>query len=71
LPLTKSAKLIEKAALAKREEKAYRWWLARVPMYDKDNYETFEQFYEKLYPPTVTYDMRSKDELMDEILGRE
>ena len=38
-------------------------------MYTQDNYETFEEFYEKANPKEIKYDTRSKDELMGEILG--
>jgi hypothetical protein len=69
LPLKRSAKLIKKAQEEIRKEAGYQWWLARYPLYTKDTYETFEEFYDKLHPQKVVYDMRSKDEIMQDILG--
>lgn len=48
----------------------YRLWLVRYTQYTPENYETFDEFYDKAYPQKVEYDMRSKDELMQEILGK-
>lgn len=70
LPIKKSAALISKAREEERKEKAYRLWLVRYPNYTEKNYETFDDFYEKLYPPRVEYDQRSKDEIMAEITRR-
>jgi len=70
LPLLQAANLIVRAKKEKAREEAFSWWLARLPMYGKDNYETFEEFHDKIYPERVTYDTRSKDELMNEILGK-
>lgn len=71
LSIKRAITLIKKAQHEEKIEKTYRWWLARYPLYTKDTYESFEEFYEKLYPPTVAYDLRSKDELMSELLGKE
>ena len=70
LPLGKAVALINKARDEAQREKVYRLWLVRYPNYTENNFETFEEFYEKLYPPKVEYDMRSKDDIMAEITGR-
>lgn len=71
LSVKRAAKLYNKAVEEKKRDKAYQWWLARYPTYTKETYETFDEFYELLYPPKVEYDTRSKDEIMNEILGKE
>ena len=70
LPLARSVKLIEQAQLEKKRETYYQWWLARYPLYTEENYETFDDFYDKLNPEKVEYDNRSKDEIMEELLGK-
>lgn len=69
LPFIRAINLIAKARELERKDYFYKWWLARVPMYSKETYETFEEFYEKANPKEIKYDTRSKDELMGEILG--
>lgn len=69
LSLKRSAKIISKAVEEERADYYYRWWLAIYPLYTKENYESFEAFYEKHTPKKVEYDWRSKDELMNDILG--
>ena len=51
LPLSKAVALINKARDEAQREKVYRLWLVRYPNYTEKNFETFEEFYEKLYPP--------------------
>jgi len=71
LSLKRASKLLNKAMEEKRKEETYALWLVRYPSYTEDTFETFEEFYEKLYPPKIEIDTRSKDEIMSEILGRE
>lgn len=71
MPVVRALKLIRKAREEDRRERYYRLWLVRYPSYTEKNFETFEEFYEKIFPPKVELDMRSKDELMAEILGGE
>jgi hypothetical protein len=71
LPLSHAIKLLETAREQEMREKLYRLWLARYPLYTKDNYETFDDFYEKANPAKIVIDTRSKDEIMAEILGGE
>lgn len=68
MPLKQSLKLLEKASDEDKRETYYKWWLARYPQYTSSNYESFDEFYEKFFPPAVEYDVRSKDELMAELL---
>lgn len=69
LPYKKALSLIDKALEEDTREYYFRWWLARYPLYTKDNYEPFEEFYDKVKPQQITIDTRSKDELMTEIQG--
>jgi len=69
LSLKQAAKLISKAVYENNREYYYRWWLARVPMYTKETYETYDDFYDKMNPAKVEYDLRSKDDIMNDILG--
>jgi hypothetical protein len=71
MPMRRALKLIRKAREEDRRERYYRLWLVRYPGYTEKNFETFEDFYEKIFPPKVEYDMRSNDEIMAEILGGE
>ncbi len=68
LSLRRAAKLITKATLEDQKETHYQWWLARYPLYTQDTYETFDEFLDKLNPKKVVYDLRSKDEIMAELL---
>ena len=70
MPLLRCLKLIAKAKTEETREAYYRLWLVRYPMYSPDSYETFEEFYEKCVPVKIEYDMRSKDEIMEDILGK-
>lgn len=70
LPLNKAVSLINKAREEAQREKIYRLWLVRYPNYSEKNFETFDEFYDKLYQPRVEYDMRSKDDIMAEITGQ-
>jgi hypothetical protein len=69
LPLHKSAKLIAKAIKNKQRDEEYNWWLARLPIYTVENFETFEEFRDKLHPKPIAYDKRSKEDIMNDILG--
>lgn len=71
LPYKHAVELFKKAQEEDTKEYFYRWWLARYPLYTEENYESFKEFYEKMNPPSVEYDKRSKDEIMNEILGFE
>ena len=70
LPLHKSAKLIAKAIKNKQRDDEYIWWLARLPSYTAENFETFEEFRDKLHPKPIAYDQRSKEDIMADIIGR-
>ena len=70
LPLHKSAKLITKAIKNKQRDEEYIWWLARLPIYTADNFESFEEFRDKLHPKPIVYDQRSKEDIMADIVGR-
>lgn len=61
-------KLIEKAKEEETKEFYYRWWLVRYPYYDQKNYESFEEFFEKVVPKRIELDTRNKEEIMQEVL---
>ncbi len=69
LPLHKSAKLIAKAIKNKRRDEEFNWWLARLPIYTTETFETFEEFQDKLHPKPIEYDRRSKEDIMNDIIG--
>ena len=68
LSLKRAAKLIKKAKKEEKREFYYRWWLVRVPLYTSETVESFEEFYEKMNPPAVVYDYRSKEAIMADLL---
>lgn len=68
LPLKRAIKLIRKAEEEEKLEYYYRLWLVRYPSYNKSNYESFEEFYEKVRPKEIKIDNRTEDEIMQEIL---
>lgn len=70
LSIKRAYKLFNKAVKENNREKVYQWWLARLPQYTQETYESFQEFYDKVYPPTIKMDMRSKDEIMNDILGK-
>ena len=70
LPLKRATALINKATEETQRDKYYKLWLVRYPNYTEKNFETFDEFYEKLFPPRIEYDTRSKDDIMAEITGR-
>lgn len=69
MPLHRSIKLIDKALEEERKEYYYRLWLVRYPRYDQNTYESFDEFYEKCVPQKVEIDIRTKDEIMEELLN--
>lgn len=68
MPLNAIKRLIKKAKEENDREYLYRFWLVRYPLYNKDNYESFNEFCENLKPTSITYDHRPKHEIMEEIL---
>ena len=70
LSIKRGSALYKKAVYENKRQKTYQWWLARLPMYTSDNYENYEEFYEVVYPPMVTMDTRSKDDIMNELMGK-
>lgn len=69
MPLNQAIKLLERAGEEDKRETYYRLWLVRYPHYTSSNYESFDEYYEKIFPPAVDYDLRNKDDIMAEILG--
>lgn len=70
LPLNDAIKAVNFAIEQDKKEKLYSLWLVKYPWYDQNTFETFEQFCERSIPKKVTYDTRSKDDIMAEILER-
>lgn len=71
MPLKKAVKLIDSVIDSMKRDKSYELWLVKYPHYTQSNYESPDELHEKMYPQPIEYDMRSKDELMEEILGKE
>lgn len=71
MPLSHAMKLIAHGLEEEKRAQYYQWWLARYPMYTKDDYESFDEFYEKVQPKPISLDQRPKDEIMAELLGQD
>lgn len=71
MPLKKAVKLIDEIVENIKRDKSYELWLVKYPHYTTKNFETPEELHEKMYSQPIEYDMRSKDELMADILGKE
>lgn len=67
MQLNRAMQLIEKAREEETKEYYYRWWLVRYPYYKANDYESFEQFYERAKPQKIVIDLRSKEEIMSEM----
>lgn len=64
-------KIINKADEQKTREELYQMYLSILPHYDKKNFKTFKEFYEKFKPRTkVKQDSRSDEEVLDEYLKK-
>ena len=59
--------LYDKAVESDNREYYYRQWLAHLPNMTKDNYVSFEDFYQERQQPQI--DLRPKDEIMKDIYG--
>ena len=65
-------KLIDKAQEEENREYAFRFlFRQKYPQMDKKNFKSFKEFWEEIQPKTTTYDLRNKDEIMQEILDIE
>lgn len=71
MPLSKSIKLIEKAQEEETREYAFRIYLAAYPNMGKENFKSFNEFWEEIKPKKVEVDTRSKEEIMEEIMDIE
>lgn len=66
LPLSRALDLIEKAEEEKFRDHTLKIYLAAYPNFTKKNFITFDEFWEQVKPRKVTYDMRSKEDLIKE-----
>lgn len=60
-------RLIEKANEEERKEYFYRWWLVRYPLYDQKNYESFNEFYDRVSPKKIEMDTRRTEDIMRDV----
>lgn len=70
MPIKDAIGLIERAIDEEDRARLYQLWLVRYPSYDQNTFENFEQFCDRCKPKKITYDQRSKDDIMAEILER-
>lgn len=66
LPIYRAINLIQVAQKEKNRDLLYQLYLVDRP-YLKDQM-SFNDYYEKIYPPEVKMDKREKDEIMEELL---
>lgn len=69
MPFKDGMALVDKAQEHDRREYYYRQWLALLPHMNKDNYQSFEDYYTERKQPQV--DIRPKEEIMKDIFSRE
>lgn len=67
LPVKRAVKLINKAKEEETKARLFQMWLMRFTLMDKENFISFEEFYENATVPQI--DTRPKDEIMSELLG--
>lgn len=67
LPLQQGMKLLKKAMEEDTREYAFRIYLTVYPNMDKDNFKSFNEFWEEIKPQNNVVDTRNKDEIMKEI----
>lgn len=68
MSLKQSMKLIGKAQEEETKEYAFRIYLASYPNMTKENFKSFNDFWEEIKPKKIEIDKRSEDEIMKEIL---
>lgn len=68
MPLSKANKLIKKAMEEDTREYAFRIYLASYPNMTKENFKSFNEFWEEIKPKKIELDNRSEEEIMLEIL---
>jgi hypothetical protein len=68
LPLKRGIALLKKAMEKDTKEYAFRIYLAGYPNMTKDNFKTFNEFWEDIKPQNIVLDKRSEDEIMQEII---
>lgn len=71
LSIKRAYDLFNKALKEIERDRTYQLWLSIVPTYTRENAESFEEYYDRTHPQKVELDKRSKDEIMNEILGKE
>ena len=69
LPIYRATRLIRKAQEEQKRELLFKLYLTDRP-YFKDPM-SFDDYYDKACPAPVVYDMRDKDDIMNEILRKE
>ena len=70
LPLHNALRLIKRAQEEETKEYFFRIYLVQLPNMDEKTYKSFNQFYDDIKPKNIEIDTRSKDDIMNEILGR-
>jgi len=68
LPFKKAIKLILKAQEEETKEYAFRLYISDKPRMNKDNYKTFNEYWEDIRPKQIITDTRSEEEIMMELI---
>jgi wyosine [tRNA(Phe)-imidazoG37] synthetase (radical SAM superfamily) len=68
LPLRRGLKLLKKAMEEDTKEYAFRIYLAVYPNMDKKNFKSFNEYWEEIKPKKVELDLRTEEDIMQEIL---
>jgi wyosine [tRNA(Phe)-imidazoG37] synthetase (radical SAM superfamily) len=66
--LKRATKLLKQAQEEETREYVLKFYLTDRPNMSKDNFKTFNQYFEELAPKKVMLDNRSEDEIMQEIM---
>jgi hypothetical protein len=68
LPLKRALKLIAKAQEEDTREYAFKIYLAALPNMTEENKMTFNEFWEEIKPEKITYDTRSQEEIISDVM---
>lgn len=68
LPLKRGIKFLKKAMDEETKEYSFRIYLAAYPNMTKENFKSFNEFWEEVKPENIVVDSRSEEEIMQEII---
>jgi hypothetical protein len=73
LDINEGIKLTDIAIRRRQEEALHREWVGFLPHTEQSKQKSFAEYVESRLPPQIEYEnqIKSKDELMSDILGKE